>query len=183
MAYTRSRRQVLRARVEVIAGFMLIIAGAFQVLQSIAAIAISSRPYSPSWTLIVIAVDILAIWALASLTRGSATQPACGSQTADFTKSAGQALPAVHGHTKPASIGALPRPRRPPLNNHSRPEMGFAVATQTARTIYTVDGADQAAEHIKQFDAEELIKLYEATIVNWRTGTSKPKASESDQTR
>ena len=129
--------------VEVFAGIMLIIGGAFQVIQSIAAIVndeyilvlpnyvfsidltgwgwihlfvglilagvgvslllsqgwariagivvagisaivnFSWLPYSPWWALLVIAVDILVIWALASLRRGSATQPARHRQTAD----------------------------------------------------------------------------------------------------
>jgi hypothetical protein len=55
--------------------------------------------------------------------------------------------------------------------------MGSAVAKRLFRKFPAVDGAGQAVEHIKQSDAEELIKLYEATIVNWRTGTSKPKAA------
>ena len=119
--------------VEVFAGIMLIIGGAFQVIQSIAAIAndeyfvvlpnyvfsidltgwgwihllvglilaavgvflllgkgfariagivvagisalinFSWLPYSPLWALLLIAVDILVIWALATLRRGSAT--------------------------------------------------------------------------------------------------------------
>jgi hypothetical protein len=82
MAYRESRRHFLRARVDFVAGIMLIIAG---VIQSIAA-AISSRPYSPWWTLLVIAVDVLAIWALASLLRVSAPQPAHERQTADFRR-------------------------------------------------------------------------------------------------
>ncbi len=40
-------------------------------------------PYSPWWALLVIAVDILVIWALATLRRGSATSGARDRQSAE----------------------------------------------------------------------------------------------------
>ena len=52
------------------------------------------------------------------------------------------------------------------------------MATLTAWAFPTVDGADQAVEHVKQLQTQELIKLQDAAIVTWPTGNSKPKTRQ-----
>ena len=52
------------------------------------------------------------------------------------------------------------------------------MATLTAWAFPTVDGAEQAIEHLKQLQAQELIKLQDAAIVTWPEGKSKPKTRQ-----
>jgi uncharacterized membrane protein len=52
------------------------------------------------------------------------------------------------------------------------------VATLTAWAFPSVDGADQAVEHLKQLQSQELIKLEDAAIVKWPAGKSKPKTQQ-----
>jgi uncharacterized membrane protein len=52
------------------------------------------------------------------------------------------------------------------------------VATLTAWAFQTVDGADKAVEHLKQLQAQQLIKLQDAAIVTWPVDKKKPKTQQ-----
>jgi uncharacterized membrane protein len=52
------------------------------------------------------------------------------------------------------------------------------VATLTAWAFPTVDGADQAVEHVTQLQTQELIKLQDAAIVTWPVDKTKPKTRQ-----
>jgi len=52
------------------------------------------------------------------------------------------------------------------------------VATLTAWAFTTVDGATEAAEHLKRLQTQQLIKLQDAAVVTWPVDKKKPKTKQ-----
>ncbi len=52
------------------------------------------------------------------------------------------------------------------------------MATLTAWAFPTVDGAERAVEHLKQLQAQQLIKLQDAAVVTWPVDKKKPKTRQ-----
>jgi uncharacterized membrane protein len=52
------------------------------------------------------------------------------------------------------------------------------MATMTVWKFTTADGAETAAETLKDLQKQELIQVHDAAIVSWREGAKKPKTRQ-----